>query len=156
MGDVGSGTVGFVLAALPFQTAPALRGDGVLVVAMCLWFFLSDGVFTILRRLIQGQKVWEAHCSHLYQRLVQAGLSQDKVVLKVIGAGASIGALALASVRAAEANARWLVLTGAAFAFLSYYIWTIAREKIFQRWLRSIDHGDFRLTFDNWPAQLDE
>jgi Fuc2NAc and GlcNAc transferase len=80
MGDVGSGTIGFVLAAMPFQSVPALRGDGVFVVAMCLWFFLSDGVFTILRRLTHGQRVWEAHRSHLYQRLVQAGLSHDRII----------------------------------------------------------------------------
>ncbi|MCM3874366.1 MAG: glycosyltransferase family 4 protein [Pyrinomonadaceae bacterium] len=132
MGDVGSGTLGFALAAVPFQSAPASRGDAVLIVAMCLWFFLSDGVFTILRRLVEGQRVWQAHRSHLYQRLVQAGLRHDRVVLKVTGAGAVFATLTVVAVRTSDASARWGVLTAAGAAFLGYYFWTTARERTFQ------------------------
>jgi UDP-N-acetylmuramyl pentapeptide phosphotransferase/UDP-N-acetylglucosamine-1-phosphate transferase len=88
MGDVGSGTVGFIIAALPFQLTPAARGKGVFSVAILLWFFLSDGSFTIARRLLLGHKIWDAHCSHLYQRLVKTGLNHAQVVVRV-GLGAT-------------------------------------------------------------------
>src|SRR5206468_6921221 len=70
MGDVGSATLGFILAAVPFQTSGRWRSDSVFFVALFLWFFLADGAFTVFRRLWRGEKVWEAHRTHLYQRLV--------------------------------------------------------------------------------------
>jgi UDP-N-acetylmuramyl pentapeptide phosphotransferase/UDP-N-acetylglucosamine-1-phosphate transferase len=129
MGDVGSGTLGFLLAALPFEFTQTARGDAVFVVAVCLWFFLSDGVFTIVRRLALGQKIWEAHRSHLYQRLVQAGLRHDRVVLTVIGSGALLAILAITSLRLAQSGARWAILVSATAAFLVYYWWTIQQER---------------------------
>ena len=80
--------MGFIIAALPFQLTPAARGKGVFSVAILLWFFLSDGSFTIARRLLLGHKIWDAHCSHLYQRLVKTGLNHAQVVVRV-GLGAT-------------------------------------------------------------------
>ena len=133
MGDVGSGTLGFLLAALPFQMEPAFRGQTVFLVAMCLWFFLSDGVFTIFRRLIRGEKVWGAHRSHLYQRLVKTGLRHDQVVLKVTGAAAGLAGLAVISARLGERSAWWSVVVAAVGSFLAYCGWTWSRERLFTR-----------------------
>ena len=133
MGDVGSGTVGFILAALPFQLNPAARNDAVFVIGMCLWFFLSDGVFTILRRLSCGEKIWEAHRSHLYQRLVRAGVQQDRVVLQVIGATSALAVLALVAIRFGESSTRWRVIATALGAFAVYYSWVLLRERAFNR-----------------------
>ena len=128
MGDVGSGTLGFLLAGLPFQLEPHFRSKAVFVVAMCLWFFLSDGVFTIIRRLLRGEKVWDAHRSHLYQRLVRTGLRHDQVVLTVIGGAALLSALAVLSARMGEPSAWWSVLIAAVGGFLVYHRWTRRRE----------------------------
>lgn len=133
MGDVGSGTLGFVLAALPFQWNPPSRGHAVFLIAMCLWFFLSDGVFTIISRLCSGEKVWQAHRSHLYQRLVKAGLQHDRVVVKVIGAATVLASLAVISIRMGGAAAQWSVLATAVCGFLAYYCWTWMRERSFSR-----------------------
>jgi Fuc2NAc and GlcNAc transferase len=141
MGDIGSGTLGFVLGALPFQLSSTSRTNTMFAVFVCLWFFLSDGVFTMLRRLLRGERIWEAHRSHLYQRLVQAGMSHDKVVLKVTFAAAVFAALAVVAVRSAEASAQWGVLMAACGAFLAYYLWTAAREKTFQRNLGVLKRG---------------
>jgi UDP-N-acetylmuramyl pentapeptide phosphotransferase/UDP-N-acetylglucosamine-1-phosphate transferase len=129
MGDVGSGTLGFMLAALPFQLTPASRGDAMFVVAMCLWFFLSDGCFTIMRRLSRGEKIWEAHRSHLYQRLVKTGLRHDRVTLHVIGAAAVLSALAVVAARSGGVSSRWSVFAAAGASFFAYYCWTWARER---------------------------
>ncbi|HWP44356.1 MAG TPA: glycosyltransferase family 4 protein, partial [Blastocatellia bacterium] len=124
MGDVGSGTLGFALAALPFQLGPARRGEGVFLVAMCLWFFLSDGLFTILLRLSRGEKIWEAHRSHLYQRLVKTGLPHDYVTLRVGLAAAMIAAIAVASIQLQDAASKWASLAVALASFLAYLHWT--------------------------------
>jgi UDP-N-acetylmuramyl pentapeptide phosphotransferase/UDP-N-acetylglucosamine-1-phosphate transferase len=133
MGDVGSGALGFLLAALPFQLEPVLRSQSVLLITICLWFFLSDGVFTILRRLLRGEKIWDAHCSHLYQRLVRTGLRHDQVVLKVIGAAAVLAVLAVVSARVGEPGAWWSVFAAAVGSFLAYCWWTWSRERLLKR-----------------------
>ena len=81
MGDEGSATLGFLFAAVPFHTAGAAPSALVFVVALALWMFLADGVYTLVRRATRGERFWEAHRSHLYQRLTQAGYRHDQVVM---------------------------------------------------------------------------
>ena len=85
MGDVGSISLGFLFATLPFYRADAPIAEGVYLVIIVLWFFLADGAFTILRRLWQRKKLWEAHREHYYQELVKAGWSHQRTVVVVMG-----------------------------------------------------------------------
>lgn len=124
MGDVGSWTLGFALSALPFQLDLAQKSEGVFLVAMCLWFFLSDGLFTIFRRLSRGEKIWEPHRSHLYQRLVRAGLSHNYVTLRVGIGSAIIAAVSVTSLLFPSAVSKWIVLALALMAFFAYIQWT--------------------------------
>lgn len=77
MGDVGSAFLGFAFAALPLTTAE----PHLIVAALVVWPFVFDSAFTFLRRLRQGEDVFSAHRSHLYQRLVVAGKSHRAVTL---------------------------------------------------------------------------
>ena len=43
--------------------------------------FLFDATLTLLRRLLRGERVWEAHRSHYYQRLVVQGWSSGRVLM---------------------------------------------------------------------------
>jgi Fuc2NAc and GlcNAc transferase len=90
MGDVGSGALGFVFASLPFLAPPPQRARAVFFVAISLWFFLSDATWTLLRRVARGERWYEAHRQHLYQRLVAAGASHARVTT-----GLGLGALVL-------------------------------------------------------------
>jgi UDP-GlcNAc:undecaprenyl-phosphate GlcNAc-1-phosphate transferase len=133
MGDMGSTTVGFVLAALALQIVPDFSHKGVFAVAMCLWFFLSDGAFTVFRRLLSGEKVWQGHQSHLYQRLVRTDLRHDQVVLRVMGAAAVMTAATVLATRASNTDACWAVLVTAIGAFMIYHYWVMIRERISAR-----------------------
>ena len=124
MGDVGSGTLGFLLASLPFQLNFPERSDGVLVISMFLWFFISDGVFTIALRLTRREKIWQPHCSHLYQRLVRTGLSHSHVALRVGLAAAAIAALTVISIQLQQPTTIWIVQVLAICSFLLYLQWT--------------------------------
>jgi UDP-N-acetylmuramyl pentapeptide phosphotransferase/UDP-N-acetylglucosamine-1-phosphate transferase len=89
MGDVGSAFIGFSLAVLPIigaQGNPRFMVAGILVV----WPFIFDTSFTLVRRLINKENIFEAHRSHIYQRLVTSGYSHRFVTLIYIGL-ASIG-----------------------------------------------------------------
>ena len=80
MGDVGSVSLGFAFATIPFYSTTLKIEEGVFSVAIFLWFFLADGAFTLIRRILNKEKIWEAHRSHLYQRLNKAGWKHNKIV----------------------------------------------------------------------------
>jgi UDP-N-acetylmuramyl pentapeptide phosphotransferase/UDP-N-acetylglucosamine-1-phosphate transferase len=83
LGDVGSIPLGFLIGFLLRELA--LRGLWRAALILPL-YFLSDATVTLLRRLARGERVWQAHREHFYQRAVQRGLSHDAVVLRVIAA----------------------------------------------------------------------
>jgi Fuc2NAc and GlcNAc transferase len=70
MGDVGSGYLGLVFAILALDSArqePALVFVWIILSAT----FLVDSVTTLVRRLVRGEQVHEAHRSHAYQWLAR-------------------------------------------------------------------------------------
>jgi UDP-N-acetylmuramyl pentapeptide phosphotransferase/UDP-N-acetylglucosamine-1-phosphate transferase len=89
MGDVGSGFLGFTVAALPLLLAAGAndvdRGRLPVVAAALVWPFLFDATFTFIRRLARGENVFDGHRSHLYQRLVISGVSHGRVSALYMG-----------------------------------------------------------------------
>lgn len=80
MGDIGSIPLGLMAAGFSLW---GIR-DGLFP----LWLpvlvfspFVVDATVTILRRLLRGEKIWQAHRSHYYQRLVLSGWSHRRTVL---------------------------------------------------------------------------
>ncbi|MFT0476058.1 MraY family glycosyltransferase [Pseudomonas antarctica] len=66
MGDAGSGFLGLILGGL--SLAAAWQDTNLLWVwLILLGVFIVDATFTLSRRLIRGDKVYEAHRSHAYQ-----------------------------------------------------------------------------------------
>ena len=129
MGDVGSTMLGFLYASAPLLLEPGRKSQGIIWSALLLWFFLADGTFTILRRLSRGEKIWEAHRSHLYQRLVQTGLKHSQVSGRV---GLLMMALGSTTVFLAWTGVSFgltLALASGAMAFILYWAWVCAREK---------------------------
>lgn len=83
MGDVGSTFLGFVFAFLLLQSPSWHYLLSLLLVATPL---LGDAFFCLLRRLIHGHTVFDAHRLHLFQRLHQAGWPHSRVSILYIGA----------------------------------------------------------------------
>lgn len=80
MGDVGSGYIGYAVAALALA---ATRSGGT---ALFIWLilgglFVSDATVTLIRRLARGEKVYQAHRSHAYQWLARRWCSHLPVTL---------------------------------------------------------------------------
>lgn len=66
MGDVGSGFLGLMLGLLSMQAAwadPRLLW----VWLILLGVFIVDATVTLCRRVVRGEKFYQAHCSHAYQ-----------------------------------------------------------------------------------------
>jgi Fuc2NAc and GlcNAc transferase len=66
MGDAGSGFLGITVGILSLQAAwiaPQLLWSWLILLGV----FIVDATWTLLRRLLRGDKVYEAHRSHAYQ-----------------------------------------------------------------------------------------
>jgi UDP-GlcNAc:undecaprenyl-phosphate/decaprenyl-phosphate GlcNAc-1-phosphate transferase len=80
MGDAGSIPLGFLAATL-----------GILGVRQNVWSwvfpvlvfspFIVDASVTLVRRASRGEKIWQAHRSHYYQRVVLLGASHRQLAL---------------------------------------------------------------------------
>ncbi|WP_339504579.1 MraY family glycosyltransferase [Pseudomonas sp. RL_105y_Pfl2_101] len=66
MGDAGSGFLGILLGLLSLQAAWA-SSKLFWVWLILLGVFIVDATVTLIRRLLRGDKVYEAHRSHAYQ-----------------------------------------------------------------------------------------
>jgi len=80
MGDTGSSLLGLLAGGLSIWGAR--EGVFPFWVALLVFSpFIVDATVTLLRRLSRGERVWQAHKSHYYQRLVQSGWGHKKTVL---------------------------------------------------------------------------
>ena len=118
LGDAGSVPLGFLAAVFGI--------DGWRQGWWPAWFpllvflpFIADASTTLLRRLLGGEPVWQAHRDHSYQRLVQLGLGHGGTLALYAGLmiGAAISALA-ALARAPQAGWYLLIVWGTALALL--------------------------------------
>ncbi|MFO7639921.1 MAG: glycosyltransferase family 4 protein [Candidatus Competibacteraceae bacterium] len=80
LGDTGSTTLGFLAAACSLWGTQA-RLFPFWVALLVFSPFIVDATVTLLRRLLRGERVWEAHRSHYYQRLVLLGWGHRRTVL---------------------------------------------------------------------------
>jgi UDP-N-acetylmuramyl pentapeptide phosphotransferase/UDP-N-acetylglucosamine-1-phosphate transferase len=94
MGDAGSIPLGFLAATLGLLGWQ--RGDWQLYLPILVFSpFIVDATVTLLRRLVQKEKVWQAHRSHYYQRLVQMGYGHKKTALAEYVLMAAVGLSAI-------------------------------------------------------------
>ena len=84
MGDAGSGFLGIVLGILSLDAAaraPELLWSWVILLGV----FVVDATWTLCRRLLNGDKVYQAHRSHAYQYATRQYRSHKAVTLAVVG-----------------------------------------------------------------------
>jgi len=96
MGDSGSQFLGFVLAVLAVMAG---RFDAshvsYFVMPMLFFHYIWDTTYTLIRRLRAGERVTEAHRSHLYQLMNRLGLSHARVTGIYLSIGTLQGLAAL-------------------------------------------------------------
>lgn len=101
MGDVGSAFLGFTFGSLPLMAAreiPSATGEMPAAGILFVWFFFFDTAVTLLRRILRGERFWEPHREHIYQRMTGRGLSHTRVAVAYGAAAAAISAVTLAAV----------------------------------------------------------
>jgi len=107
LGDVGSLPIGLLLGWL----LAVLAGGGHLAAAVLLpLYYLADATITLMRRLVNGEQIMQAHRSHFYQRALDVGLAVNQIVARVFALNLALGLLALLTVLRESA-----ILNAAAF-----------------------------------------
>ena len=84
LGDVGSGALGFSLAAL-FVAALASAPTVGWALLLPLSAFLVDASLTLGRRILRGERWWTAHAQHAYQVWAAAAGTHTPVTLVYAG-----------------------------------------------------------------------
>jgi Fuc2NAc and GlcNAc transferase len=120
MGDVGSGLLGFLFAALALLSE---RGGGAPLLSWVLLggVFIFDATVTLVRRMAKGERWYAAHKRHAYQRAVRSGWSHARVSSGVIALSAVLGLLGVTVARHPDLL---LPCVGGALALLTTcYLW---------------------------------
>ncbi|MDX9706040.1 MAG: glycosyltransferase family 4 protein [Azospira sp.] len=96
MGDAGSTTLGFLAGALGilgWQRGVWPAWFSVLVFLP----FIADATATLIRRALRGERLWQAHREHCYQKLVRMGWPHRRLAIAayILMAACAGGALAL-------------------------------------------------------------
>ena len=87
LGDVGSVPLGFLIGYLLLSLACAGHPAPALLLPL---YYLADSGITILKRTLRGEKIWQAHRSHFYQRASLGEKSPVPVVLWIATANAAL------------------------------------------------------------------
>lgn len=116
LGDTGSTALGFLAAACSLWGSKA--GLFPFWVALLVFSpFIVDATVTLLRRLLRGERIWEPHRTHYYQRLVLLGWGHRCTVLveytvMLACAGSAVLAVRLPPVGRAMLAGGWLLIYG--------------------------------------------
>lgn len=102
LGDVGSVPLGYLLGWLLLQAAVAGQWAAALILPA---YYIADASITLTRRVLRGEKVWEAHREHFYQKAVRAGWSHSTVAATILAADVVLVGLAVSTVGGATGPA---------------------------------------------------
>ena len=127
LGDAGSVPLGFLVGTIGII--------GWRAGLWAAWFpllvfapFTVDASFTLFRRMLKRERIWEAHHDHYYQRLVRMGWSHRRLALAEYALMLTVAIIALALRRAApSAQLAGLLILAASLASLMLVIdrrWT--------------------------------
>ena len=102
LGDVGSLPIGLLTGWCLLELASRQHYAAALLLPL---YYLADATITLLRRIATGQRFWDAHRSHFYQRATDNGFSVGQVMTDVFLLNLFLAGLALASVAVGSIHA---------------------------------------------------
>lgn len=121
MGDTGSATLGLLAATMALWGA---RDEVLPLWASFLVFspFVVDATVTLIRRIFRGERFWQAHKTHYYQRLVQMGWGHRKSVLTEYALMAGCAVSAVVAVRVSPV-VQWGIVIFWALVYAVLMVW---------------------------------
>lgn len=83
MGDVGSGFLGYIFAVISLYTMNNLQLSFVFW-SITMGIFLCDATFTVLYRIYQKKRWYDAHSEHAYQQMIALGFSHRVITMSIL------------------------------------------------------------------------
>jgi UDP-GlcNAc:undecaprenyl-phosphate/decaprenyl-phosphate GlcNAc-1-phosphate transferase len=127
MGDGGSLFTGALLGGLGLVLASAPAHVPISALALAIGIFLFDATYTIVRRAVRRESL-RPHRTHLYQRLIVAGISHRAVLALYVGL-ALVGATAAVATVRGDAVAQGVALAAGVAAALVLVVITTRAER---------------------------
>lgn len=118
MGDVGAIPLGLLTGALMIDLAARTSLAAALILPL---YFSTDATITLCRRILRGEKPWQAHREHYYQRATAAMGSHATVVSRILICNIALIASAVFALREPIGG---LVLAGIAVTVLLHWMRT--------------------------------
>ncbi len=120
LGDAGSLPIGLMLAYLLLYVAEA----HIVSCLLLALYTLADSIVTFLRRLLNGEQVFQAHRTHFYQRAIANGMDVPQVTAHVFWLGLWLATLAIAAALARtytfDITALLLGIAGTGFVLFNF------------------------------------
>jgi len=117
MGDTGSIPLGFMAATLGI--VGAMQGVWPWLFPLLVFSpFIVDASVTLIRRALRGEKVWRAHRSHYYQRVVLLGATHRQLALAAYALMLAAAALAFMLLHFQLYTAWLLILSAATYLLI--------------------------------------
>lgn len=135
MGDTGSNFLGFIMATISIQGLfKSYAVVSLLIPLMILGLPIFDTSFTIMRRMKNGQSIFQPDRGHLHHRLMDSGFSHQQTVyiLYVISALAALSAVVLllfGSARAMILIFAIVIFALATLAFTGFRLFSVHKQE---------------------------
>jgi UDP-N-acetylmuramyl pentapeptide phosphotransferase/UDP-N-acetylglucosamine-1-phosphate transferase len=97
LGDVGSLPIGLLTGWCLIELASRQHFAAALLLPL---YYLADATITLFRRVAAGERFWDAHRSHFYQRATDHGFSVRRVVAEIFLLNLILAGLAAISIAA--------------------------------------------------------
>jgi UDP-N-acetylmuramyl pentapeptide phosphotransferase/UDP-N-acetylglucosamine-1-phosphate transferase len=81
LGDVGSVILGYICILVLIMLVVGDQWEWGISLPM---YYILDTSITLINRFISGEKIWQAHNEHFYQKAVRSGMSHSQVVSLII------------------------------------------------------------------------
>ncbi len=95
LGDVGSLPIGLLTGWCLLELASRQHLAAALLLPL---YYLADATITLFRRIAGGERFWDAHRSHFYQRATDHGFGVGAVIAELFLLNLLLAALATASI----------------------------------------------------------
>jgi UDP-N-acetylmuramyl pentapeptide phosphotransferase/UDP-N-acetylglucosamine-1-phosphate transferase len=120
MGDVGSVSLGFVLASVALWIMSLGGWELIVPLGLLHANFVLDSGITLLRRVLRGERLNQAHREHFYQRLVRAGKSHYFVTSAEMALQAVVVGLLVLFIKSGTAE-RWYIAITIVTVWLAFF-----------------------------------
>jgi UDP-N-acetylmuramyl pentapeptide phosphotransferase/UDP-N-acetylglucosamine-1-phosphate transferase len=119
LGDVGSLPIGLLTGWCLLELASRQHFAAALLLPL---YYIADATITLFRRLANGERFWDAHRSHFYQRATDNGFGVRQVITEIFLLNMLLAGLAIASVAVQSTGINLAMLALGAIAVMAVLV----------------------------------